>query len=113
VRALSTGFVLLVGLAVAATSQITGALLVFALIVAPPATAQALTTRPGLGLMLSVVFALAVTWVGLALAYFLPSYPVGFYITTLAFAAYVAARLLSLAKARRRYAPARLASAPT
>ncbi len=34
--------------------QITGALLVFALLVAPPATAQLLTATPGLGLALSV-----------------------------------------------------------
>ena len=50
VRALDIGFLLILGLAVAATSQITGALLVFALLVAPPAAAQALTPRPGLGL---------------------------------------------------------------
>ncbi len=35
VRALAVGFLLLLGLAVAATAQITGALLVFALLVAP------------------------------------------------------------------------------
>jgi zinc/manganese transport system permease protein len=40
VRALDVGFLLVLGLAVAATSQITGALLVFALLVAPPATAR-------------------------------------------------------------------------
>ena len=45
-RALGSGFLLLLGLAVAATSQITGALLVFALLVTPAATAQLLTARP-------------------------------------------------------------------
>ncbi len=59
VAALDLGFLLVLALAVAATSQITGALLVFALLVAPPAAAQQLTMRPGLGLVLSVVFALA------------------------------------------------------
>ena len=49
VRALGLGFLLLLGLAVAATSQITGALLVFALLVTPAATAQQLTARPGPG----------------------------------------------------------------
>ncbi|HXE46049.1 MAG TPA: metal ABC transporter permease [Conexibacter sp.] len=92
VRALDVGFMLLLGLAVAATSQITGVLLVFALLVAPAATAQTLTARPGLGLALSVAIALAVAWVGLGLAYF-SIYPVGFFTTSLAFAAYVAARL--------------------
>jgi len=91
VRALSLGFLLLLGLAVAATSQITGALLVFALLVAPAAAAQRLTARPLRGLLLSVGLGLVVTWLGLALAYF-SVYPAGFYITTLAFVAYVAAR---------------------
>jgi zinc/manganese transport system permease protein len=91
VRALSAGFLLLLGLTVAATSQITGALLVFALLVTPAATAQQLTVRPLRGLLLTVAIGLVVTWLGLALAYF-SIYPVGFYVTSLAFAAYVGAR---------------------
>jgi zinc/manganese transport system permease protein len=90
-RALSLGFLLLLGLAVAETAQITGALLVFALLVAPPATAQLITSRIGLGLALSVILGVLITWVGLALAYFY-DYPVGFYITTVALLAYVVAR---------------------
>ena len=43
---IDVGFLLLLGLAVAATAQITGALLVFALLVTPAATAQQLTARP-------------------------------------------------------------------
>jgi zinc/manganese transport system permease protein len=100
VRALDTGFLLLLGLAVAATSQITGVLLVFALLVAPPATAQELTARPGLGLALSVAIGLAVAWLGLGLAYF-SVYPVGFFTTSIAFAAYLAARLARAARDRR------------
>ena len=83
---------MLLGLTVAATSQITGALLVFALLVMPAATAQQLTARPLRGLLLTVVIGLTVTWLGLALAYF-SIYPVGFYVTSLAFAAYVLARV--------------------
>ena len=92
VRLLGFGFLLLLGLSVAETSQITGALLVFALLVTPAATAHQLTPRPGLGIALSVALALAVTWLGLALAYF-SIYPVGFYVTSLAFALYVGVRL--------------------
>jgi zinc/manganese transport system permease protein len=102
VRALDIGFLLLLGLAVAATSQITGALLVFALLVAPPATAQALTPRPGRSLALSVVFALLVTWAGLAVSYF-SIYPLGFFVTSFAFGLYALALLARhvLARARR------------
>jgi zinc/manganese transport system permease protein len=92
VRGLSLGFLLLLGLAVAETSQITGALLVFALLVTPAATAQTLTTKPIESLTLSIAIALLVTWLGLAIAYFSP-YPVGFWVTTLSFGLFVAARV--------------------
>jgi zinc/manganese transport system permease protein len=89
---LGFAFLLVLGLAVAATSQITGALLVFALLVTPAATAHQLTARPALGIVLSVAIALSVTWLGLALAYF-SIYPVGFYVTSLSFALYLLVRV--------------------
>jgi zinc/manganese transport system permease protein len=92
--ALDFGFLLLLGLAVAATAQITGALLVFALLVTPAATAQQMTSRPGRGLLLSVLIALLVTWLGLGIAYFSP-YPVGFWVTSLSFGLYVLVRLVA------------------
>jgi zinc/manganese transport system permease protein len=88
---LGLGFLLVLGLAVAETSQVTGSLLVFALLVTPAATAQRLTSRPLAGVALSVAVALAVTWFGLMLAYF-SIYPVGFYITSISFALYVLVR---------------------
>jgi zinc/manganese transport system permease protein len=111
VRLLGYGFLLVLGLGVAATSQITGALLVFALLVTPAATAHQITSRPILGVALSVALALAVTWLGLALAFF-SIYPVGFFITSLAFGAYVVVRTArALAGRRRRLAPATLEAA--
>ena len=92
VAALDIAFLLILAVAVAATSQITGALLVFALLVAPPAAAQALTTRPLASLALSIGFAVLIAWLGLGIAYF-SIYPVGFYITTFAFGAYLLARI--------------------
>jgi zinc/manganese transport system permease protein len=91
-RLVALAFLLLLAMAVAATAEITGALLVFALLVTPAATAQRITARPGPGLALSVALALAVTWVGLGIAYFSP-YPVGFWVTTLSFGLYVAVRV--------------------
>jgi zinc/manganese transport system permease protein len=90
VCALGFAFLILLGASAAAASQITGALLVFALLVMPAATAQRLTSRPLVSLMLTVAVALLVTWAGLTAAYF-SSYPIGFYLTTFAFALYVAA----------------------
>jgi zinc/manganese transport system permease protein len=92
--AVSSAFLLILGLTVAETSQITGVLLVFALLVGPAATAQAITPRPVLGLVLSVVIGLLVVWLGLGLAYF-SIYPAGFFIATVSFAAYVLVRVLA------------------
>jgi zinc/manganese transport system permease protein len=90
VRLLHIGFLLVLGIAVAATAQITGVLLVFALLVAPAAAAQQLTARIPLGMCLTVVIAVSVTWVGLGLSYFTDD-SVGFYVTSLAFGVYVLA----------------------
>lgn len=102
-RLLGVAFLLLLGLAVAATAQITGALLVFALLVTPAATAQLITARPGRGLVLSVVLAFAVTWLGLGIAYFSP-YPVGFWVTSLSFGLYVLVRLATELRAEGAFA---------
>jgi zinc/manganese transport system permease protein len=93
VRALSLAFLLLLGLTVGATSQITGALLVFALLVAPAASAQALTARPAASLALTLALGLLVVWLGLGIAYF-SIYPAGFFVATVAFAVYVLARAI-------------------
>jgi zinc/manganese transport system permease protein len=106
-RALGLGFLLLLGLAVAETAQITGALLVFALLVAPPATAQLITPRIAPSLALSVTLGVLITWVGLALAYFY-NYPVGFYITTVAFVTYMVARVARAVADRQRPLRARV-----
>jgi zinc/manganese transport system permease protein len=108
---LGFAFLLVLGFAVAETSQITGALLVFALLVTPAATAHELTARPVLGIALSVALALAVTWLGLALASF-SIHPVGFYVTSLAFGLYVVVRVgRALAIRRRTTAPLALEAA--
>jgi zinc/manganese transport system permease protein len=99
VRLLSTAFLVLLGLAVAEVGQITGALLVFALLVLPAATAQRLAARPVASVVLSIVIAVIVTWLGLTVAFYSP-YPVGFFITTFAFGLYLLAQLGASARAR-------------
>ena len=67
----------------------------------PAAAAQALTARPASSLALTVAIALVVTWAGLAAAYYSP-YPIGFFVTSFAFAAYAAASAVgALRRARR------------
>jgi zinc/manganese transport system permease protein len=101
VRAYAVGFLLLLAIAVAEAAQVTGALLVFALLVLPAATSWRITSRPILGILLAAAVGVGSTWAGLALAYF-SSYPTGVYVTSIAFVAYVIAHLahgaLSLAR---------------
>jgi zinc/manganese transport system permease protein len=99
VRLLDTMFLVLLGCAAAEASQITGALLVFALLVMPAAAAQQLTARPAVSFGLTLALSLAITWLGLAVAYF-SVYPVGFFVTTFGFTAYVLAAVARGARDR-------------
>ena len=96
VRGLSVAFLLLLALTTAEVSQITGALLIFALLVLPAATAQRLTARPAYGLVLAVACGLAVIWAALFAAYYTP-YPIGFWTTTIGFTLYAAGGVPALA----------------
>lgn len=82
-KTLSVIFMLLLAVTVAEAIQVVGVLLVFALIVAPPAAAQHLTRRPFSAIIISVAFGLFFTWGGLLLA-LVTNYPVSFYIAALA-----------------------------
>jgi zinc/manganese transport system permease protein len=100
VRGLSIAFMVVLAVAVSEAVQVVGVLLIFALIVAPAAIAERFTTRPSRGLVVSAVLAVLFTWAGLTVAYYVP-YPVGFFITTIAFWSYILARALSAVIARR------------
>jgi zinc/manganese transport system permease protein len=91
VRSLAVAFLLVLGLAVAATAQLTGVLLVFALLVAPAGIARELTPRIGVSLALSVVIGLLIAWLGLGLSYF-TNYSPGFFATTVAIVLFALAR---------------------
>lgn len=92
VRLLGLAFLMLLGTAAAGASQVTGSLLIFALLVAPAATAIRLTARPVVGMALAAVIGVAVVWLGAGIAYFSP-YPIGFWVTTFGFGAFLLATL--------------------
>ena len=106
VRWLSVVFLVLLGVAAAEVSQITGTLLVFALLVVPAATAQALTAAAG-----ARASALAVG-IGLGgrpgsalfVAYYSP-YPIGFFVTSRRLRRLPAAARLASARLRAAAAP--------
>jgi len=89
---LSVVFMVVLAISVSEAVQVVGVLLIFALLVTPPAIAERLTAHPTRALALSVLLALLFTWIGLFIAFYVP-YPVSFFITTLAFGTYVGVRL--------------------
>lgn len=91
VRTISIVFMLILAVAATAATQVVGALLAISLIVAPAASAQRLTARPGLAIGIAVVLGLLIMWIALALGYWLP-YPVSFFVTSLGALTYAACR---------------------
>ena len=92
-RALSLGFMVLLGLTVAVSVQIIGSLLVLALLVTPAAAALRVSSSPVLVPVLSMLFGFvsAVGGILLALGGSLPISP---YITTISFVIYLVCRII-------------------
>jgi zinc/manganese transport system permease protein len=88
-RFVSTAFLAIVAIAVSECAQIVGVLLVFTLMVAPPAAAIRLTMRLWSGIALSVGLALAEAWLGIVLAFY-SDWPVSFCISALGALVYFA-----------------------
>jgi zinc/manganese transport system permease protein len=80
-------FLTIVALATAMTVPVVGALLIFSLMIGPPAAARSLTSRPLVAMLLSVGITLATVWVAVAVAY-LYNWPVGFCVGGLGAASY-------------------------
>jgi zinc/manganese transport system permease protein len=81
-RFVGTAFLAVVALAVSECAQIVGVLLVFALMVGPPAAAQRVTSGLWSGLALAAALALAEAWLGLTVAFY-SDWPVSFCIALL------------------------------
>lgn len=90
-RGLSLVFMVLLGLAVAASVQVVGALLVLSLLVTPAASALRITKVPGLVAVWSVGFALVAVLGGILLAVG-AGLPISPYVTSISFAIYLICR---------------------
>jgi zinc/manganese transport system permease protein len=85
-------FLVMLAVTAAAVAQMTGALLVFALLVLPAACAQLVTTRPVRAVLTAIGFGVLTAWTALFGAYY-TEYPVGFWLTSIGFGLYVLLRL--------------------
>jgi zinc/manganese transport system permease protein len=84
-------FLVVIALATAMTVPVVGALLIFSLMIGPPAAARSFTDRPYVAILLSVALALLTVWVSIASSY-LTNWPVGFFVGSLAACCYALGR---------------------
>jgi zinc/manganese transport system permease protein len=84
-------FLATVALATSVAVPVVGALLIFSLLIGPPAAARTLTNRPPVAMALSVAIALVTVWIAVAASYE-TNWPIGFFVGALGAGAYAAGR---------------------
>jgi zinc/manganese transport system permease protein len=98
-------FLVVVALATSMTLPVVGALLIFSLMIGPPAAARSMTSSPLRAMALSVVIALALAWVSVAASY-QTNWPVGFFVGVGGAVCYAGGRGWAAWSATRRPLPA-------
>jgi len=89
VQGLSIAFLVLLGVTAGVATQAVGALLLLGLLAAPAGAAQRLTARPFPAMWLSAGIAVGSMWIGLTVAYLVPTVPPSFGILGVATAVYL------------------------
>jgi zinc/manganese transport system permease protein len=84
-------FLAVVALATSMALPVVGALLIFSLMIGPPAAARSVTSRPMLAIGLSAAIAVATVWTAIASSY-VTNWPVGFFVGTIGAACYAIGR---------------------
>ncbi len=100
VRLVGVGYLISLAVAVSLSAVTIGAILSTALLIGPAATALRLTRRAGLAMVMAAAAGVAVTWLGILLAYdsyYWPpghrGWPVSFFVVTLVFVLYLIVHL--------------------
>jgi zinc/manganese transport system permease protein len=84
-------FLIVIALATTMAVPVVGSLLIFSLLIGPPAAARSFTDRPLTAMGLSVVFALGTVWAAIALSY-VSNLPIGFFVGAISAFCYGAGR---------------------
>ena len=95
-----TLFLVVLALATSVALPVVGALLIFSLMIGPPAAARSFTDTPALAIGLSVVIAIGTVWAAIAASY-QTNWPVGFFVGALG-AVWYAVRRAATARRRSR-----------
>jgi zinc/manganese transport system permease protein len=90
-RRMDLFFLLVIALTTTMAVPVVGALLIFSLLIGPPAAARAFTSKPLTAMALSVAIALITVWAAIAIS-FLSNLPVGFFVGTFGALDYVGGR---------------------
>jgi zinc/manganese transport system permease protein len=98
-------FLVVVALATAMTVPVVGALLIFSLMIGPPAAARSFTARPSTAVLLSVGIALGTVWIAIAASY-LSNWPIGFFVGVIGAFSYGVGRMWAAGRRSRAVAPA-------
>lgn len=93
VRLLGLAFIVLVGVAAGAATQVVGSLLLLGLLAGPAATAHLIARDPWRGVALAVAVGVLSMWLGLTVSYAFPKLPSSFCVLTVSTAGYVTALL--------------------
>jgi zinc/manganese transport system permease protein len=93
-------FLVLVALTATMSVPVVGALLMFTLMVGPPAAARSVVDRPGAAIALSVAIALLTVWASIAASY-RTNWPIGFFVGTISAVAYLVGRSWAWWRTRR------------
>lgn len=98
-------FLVVLALATSMALPVVGALLIFSLMIGPPAAARSFTDTPGLAIALSMVIALGTVWAAIAASY-QTNWPVGFFVGALGAVWYAVGRAATAWRRSRRQARA-------
>lgn len=84
-------FLMVIALVTTMTVPVVGTLLIFSLMIGPPAAARSFSSDPYVALALSVVIAIAAVWTAIAASY-VSNWPVGFFVGVIGAVCYAAGR---------------------
>jgi zinc/manganese transport system permease protein len=90
-RQMDLAFLILIALATTMAVPVVGSLLIFSLLIGPPAAARSFTDKPLTAMALSVGLAIGTVWAAIALS-FVSNLPIGFFVGAISAFSYAAGR---------------------
>lgn len=90
-RLMDLAFLVVVALVTTMAVPVVGSLLIFSLLIGPPAAARSFTSRPSAAMGLSILFALVTVWAAIAVSYE-TNLPIGFFVGAIGALSYTLGR---------------------